>query len=95
MIAGYRMGGKSGTAQTINPTTGRYDTDLYMSSYVTVAPIEDPQILVYTVVNVHGQYGATAAGPVSRALMELALPRYGVLAQADVPRDTEPLTYEP
>ncbi|WP_091966845.1 peptidoglycan D,D-transpeptidase FtsI family protein [Propionibacterium cyclohexanicum] len=95
MIPGYRMGGKSGTAQTIDSATGRYDNDLYMSSYVTVAPLEDPQILVYTVINVHGQYGATAAGPVSRELMELALPRYGVLPQANVPVDTEPLTYEP
>lgn len=95
MIAGYRMGGKSGTAQTIDSATGRYDNDLYMSSYVTVAPLDDPQILVYTVLNVRGQYGATAAGPVSRALMELALPRYGVLPQANVPVDTEPLTYEP
>ncbi|MFT8396273.1 peptidoglycan D,D-transpeptidase FtsI family protein [Propionibacterium sp.] len=95
MITGYKMGAKSGTAQTINPATGRYDTDLYMSSYVTVAPLDDPQILVYTTVQVHGQYGATVAGPVCRSLMQIALPRYGVLPQADVPVDTEPLTYEP
>ena len=95
MISGYRMGGKSGTAQVIDQTTGQYDAHRYMSSYVTVAPIEDPQILVYTVVEVRDQYGGTVAMPTSRMLMSAALPRYGVLPSAEVPIDTEPLEYEP
>lgn len=95
MLNGYTMGAKSGTAQTINPATGAYDSDLYMSSYATVAPLDDPQILVYTVMQVHGQYGATVAGSTSRNLMQIALPRYGVLPEADVPKDTDPLTYTP
>ncbi|CUW17015.1 peptidoglycan D,D-transpeptidase FtsI family protein [Propionibacterium freudenreichii] len=95
MITGYTMGAKSGTAQTINPNTGAYDSDLYMSSYVSVAPLDDPQILVYTVMQVHGQYGGTVAMPTSRDLMKIALTRYGVLPEADVPKDTDPLTYSP
>ena len=66
-----------------------------MSSYVSVAPLDDPQILVYTVMQVHGQYGGTVAMPTSRDLMKIALPRYGVLPEADVPKDTDPLTYSP
>ena len=62
---------------------------------MTVAPIEDPQILVYTVVEVRDQYGGTVAMPTSRMLMSAALPRYGVLPSAEVPIDTEPLEYEP
>ncbi len=95
MISGYRMGGKSGTAQMIDQGTGQYDAHRYMSSYVTVAPIEDPQILVYTVLEVQDQYGGTVAMPTSRMLMSMALPRYGVLPSAEVPIDTEPLEYEP
>ncbi|MBE6478761.1 MAG: penicillin-binding protein 2 [Propionibacteriaceae bacterium] len=95
MISGYRMGGKSGTAQMIDQETGQYDAHRYMSSYVTVAPIEDPQILVYTVLEVQDQYGGTVAMPTSRMLMSMALPRYGVLPSAEVPIDTEPLEYEP
>ncbi|WP_183086020.1 peptidoglycan D,D-transpeptidase FtsI family protein [Propionibacterium australiense] len=95
MISGYRMGGKSGTAQMIDEETGQYDAHRYMSSYVTVAPIEDPQVLVYTVVEVQDQYGGTVAMPTSRMLMSMALPRYGVLPSAEVPIDTEPLEYEP
>lgn len=95
MISGYRMGGKSGTAQVVDQATGQYDAHRYMSSYATVAPIDDPQILVYTVLEVQDQYGGTVAMPTSRMLMSVALPRYGVLPSAEVSIDTEPLEYEP
>ena len=95
MIDGYVMGAKSGTAQTINTETGTYDSDVYMSSYVTVAPLDDPQILVYTMMQTHGQYGGTVAMPTSRDIMRIALPRYGVLPQAEVRKDDDPLSYTP
>ena len=95
VIPGYRMAGKSGTSQTVDPATGRY-TNNYVSSYVAVAPVEDPTILIYIVVNsAPNVYGIQAAFPAARDLMMLALPRYGILPQANIPPYTKPIYYQP
>ncbi len=94
-ITGYRMAGKSGTAERVNPATGKYEG--YTASFIAVAPVEDPQILVYTVLNnpVRGHQGSDVALPVVRDMMSLALPRYGVAPQSEIPAYTKPTTFEP
>ncbi len=47
-IPGYRMAGKTGTAQKIDPGTGRYKDNLYYTSLVGYAPADDPQYVVFT-----------------------------------------------
>lgn len=93
MIDGYRMAGKSGTAQKADQY-GNYGGG-YTGSYVAVAPAEDPQILVYVVIDEpqNGYYGGTVAFPTARQLMIQTLPRYGVVPSADLPAYTDPLTY--
>lgn len=83
-IANYRMAGKSGTAQAV--VNGKYNG--YVASFVGVAPVEDPQIVVYVVLDhpVNGHQGSQVALPVVQELMQLALPRYGVKPSTTEPR---------
>ena len=94
-IPGYRMAGKSGTAQKAGKY-GNYDGG-YTGAYVAVAPAEDPQILVYVVIDepTNGYYGGVVAFPSARELMMLTLPRYGIPPSAHVPEYTDPLSYQP
>lgn len=78
-IPGYRTAGKSGTAQ-------RYDAECkcyngYTASFVGVAPAEDPQLLVYVVLDqpTNGNLGSQLALPVVNNVLQMALPRYNVL----------------
>ena len=93
-IPNYRMAGKTGTAQRVDPQCSCYRG--YTASFVGVAPMEDPQILVYVVVDqpTRGSDGSALALPVAQQIMSLALPRYGVLPSTTEPGDG-PLTYEP
>ena len=77
-IPGYRTAGKSGTAQRFDPECKCYNG--FTSSFVGVAPAENPQILVYVVVDgpKRGSSGSGVAGPAYQDIMSLALTRYGV-----------------
>jgi penicillin-binding protein 2B len=48
-IEGYRVGGKSGSGQIPDPTNGRYmvGKENYLFSFMGMAPIDDPQLIVY------------------------------------------------
>jgi len=94
-LPGYRVAGKSGTAQRVDPRTGKYSG--YTASFLMVAPVEDPRILVYVVLDqpINGHAGSEVALPPTRAIMQVALPRYGVPPSATVPAYTDPLTYRP
>ena len=48
--AGYRIGGKTGTAETVS-ASGTREKDEYVVSFLGYAPAEDPQIAVYVVLN--------------------------------------------
>ncbi len=47
-IPGYRMAGKTGTAQKIDPVNGGYKPNLYYTSLVGYAPADDPKYVVLT-----------------------------------------------
>ncbi len=78
-IPGYRTAGKSGTAQRFDPKCKCYNG--FTSSFVGVAPAEDPQILVYVVLDKpsNGNLGSRLALPVVNNVLQVALPRYNVL----------------
>ena len=77
-IDGYRVGGKTGTAQKV--INGRYSTSEHIVSFIGVAPADDPQIVVYVAVdNPEGiQFGGVVAAPIVRNIMEDALQILGV-----------------
>ncbi|WP_019636238.1 stage V sporulation protein D [Paenibacillus fonticola] len=72
-IDGYRVGGKTGTAQKV--VNGRYSTSEHIVSFIGFAPADDPQIIVYTAVdNPQGiQFGGVVAAPIVRNILTDAL----------------------
>ncbi len=80
IVAGYRVGGKTGTSQKISKilTTGKQA--LYIGSYVGVAPINDPDIAVFVMLDepMSGRYyGGTISAPVGAKIMKDVLPYLG------------------
>lgn len=74
-IAGFHIGGKTATSQTLPRGTGRY-----ISSFLGFAPADDPQVLALTVIhNPKGiYYGGTIAAPVCKEIFENILPYLGI-----------------
>ncbi|UQZ32886.1 stage V sporulation protein D [Paenibacillus sp. PK3_47] len=72
-IDGYRVGGKTGTAQKV--INGRYSATEHIVSFIGFAPADDPQIVVYTAVdNPKGiQFGGVVAAPIVQNILEDAL----------------------
>ncbi|SDE77224.1 stage V sporulation protein D (sporulation-specific penicillin-binding protein) [Fontibacillus panacisegetis] len=72
-IDGYRVGGKTGTAQKV--INGRYSQNEHIVSFIGFAPADDPQIVVYTAVdNPQGiQFGGVVAAPIVRSILADAL----------------------
>lgn len=93
-IPGFRTAGKTGTATRYDPGCRCYNG--YTASFVGVAPAEDPQVLVYVVVDqpTKGHFGSEVAGPIYKEIMQVALGRYGVLPST-TPPNTKPIEYKP
>lgn len=73
-IPGYRVGGKTGTAQKV--VGGRYAPGVYVSSFVGIAPADDPQIAILAIVDEPAgasTYGSTTAAPIAREVLEETL----------------------
>lgn len=69
-IEGYRVGGKTGTAQKVQ--NGVYMVGNYITSFMGVMPANDPQVVVYVAVdNAKGatQYGGTIVAPIARNIL--------------------------
>ncbi len=69
-IAGYRIGGKTGTAS--KPIPGGYSKTDIFGSMLVVAPLEDPQFVCLVIVDTPrvGKYGSTTAGPICKNIMQ-------------------------
>ncbi len=67
-VKGFRVGGKTSTAQKVDPGTGRYSTDKFTSSFVGFIPAEKPRLVIAVVLDepTIGHYGGDLAGPVFR-----------------------------
>lgn len=74
-IEGYRVGGKTGTAQKISPNGG-YIQGEYILSFLGMAPMNNPKIAVYLAID-HPknvvQYGGTVAAPLVGQVIEQTL----------------------
>ena len=85
-VPGYRVAGKTGTAQRVGTCgTGAAAHSCYDGtntvSFAGFAPAEDPRFTVYVVIQapkIEGAGGGITAGPVFSKLMGFALQRYGV-----------------
>lgn len=79
-VEGYRVGGKTGTAQKAAPGGG-YLANNHIVSFIGFAPADDPQIVVYVAVdNPKGtvQFGGLVAAPIVGSIMKDSLRELGV-----------------
>ncbi|WP_380168560.1 penicillin-binding transpeptidase domain-containing protein [Jannaschia sp. R86511] len=92
IVPGYRVAGKTGTAQRYDEACGGYCG--YTASFVGFAPAEDPEVVVAVMVQdpVRGIFGGTTAAPVFQQIMSAALAAEGVPASEGEPRPY-PLTW--
>jgi cell division protein FtsI (penicillin-binding protein 3) len=90
-IDGFTVAGKTGTAQKVDPHTGRYSTRDRMSSFVGYVPAEDPALLILVVIDSprKATYGGVVAAPVFRAVAEYGLARRGILPSVAGPHFDE------
>ena len=90
-LNGYTSGGKSGTAQQIDPTTGRYSRTRYNSSFVGFAPVNNPVIAILVVLDSpEGEHhGGMVGGPVFKRVAEQVLAYLGVPHDVPSPSDVE------
>ncbi|MEC4017957.1 peptidoglycan D,D-transpeptidase FtsI family protein [Streptomyces sp. H27-D2] len=73
-IPGYRVAGKTGTSNRVDPQTGRYQG--YTASFAGFAPADKPRITVYCAIQnpTRGSYfGGQICGPIYKKVMEFAL----------------------
>ena len=86
MLNGYSAGGKTGTAQKIDPLTHRYSKTMHVASFAGIAPIRNPVISVAVVIdNPKGgkYYGNEVSAPVFAEVAQQ------VLEYLSVPHDEE------
>jgi cell division protein FtsI (penicillin-binding protein 3) len=88
-LSGYTDAGKSGTAQEIDPATGRYSPSQYVASFVGFAPVNEPAVTILVALDspVGPHHGGEVAGPVFRRIAEQVLAYLGVLQ--DLPASPE------
>ncbi|KOV71185.1 cell division protein [Streptomyces sp. MMG1121] len=94
-IPGYNVAGKTGTANRVDPATGKYHG--YTSSFAGFAPADNPRITVYCAIQnatSGSYYGGQICGPIYKQVMEFALktlqvPPTGAKA-ANLPVDYKP-----
>ena len=65
-IRGFRVAGKTGTAQKVNPMTGRYFKDKYEALFAGFVPADKPRLAIVAMVDEPRgiPYGGVVAGPV-------------------------------
>jgi cell division protein FtsI (penicillin-binding protein 3) len=83
-LDGWSAAGKTGTAQKIDPATGRYSPTNVIASFTGFVPINNPAVTILVSIDSPGGYphgGGEVAAPVFKRIAEQILP------YLDVPRD--------
>ncbi|MGH4027668.1 peptidoglycan D,D-transpeptidase FtsI family protein [Actinomycetota bacterium Odt1-20B] len=94
-MPGYRVAGKTGTANRVDPATGKYKG--YTSSFAGFAPADKPRVAVYCAIQnaTKGSYfGGQICGPIYKQVMEFALKTLQVPPTGKPPARL-PVTYKP
>jgi cell division protein FtsI (penicillin-binding protein 3) len=93
-VAGYRVGGKTGTAEKVQ-ASGKYNPDAKIASFVSVFPVDSPKYLVLVMIDEpkgdKSTYGFATGGwiaaPVVGRVIARMGPMLGIKPRYDVPED--------
>lgn len=87
-MSGFRVAGKTATAQKVDPATGKYSEDRYTASFVGFVPADKPRLVIAVVLDepMIGRYGGDLAGPVFRRVAEASLRYLGVPPPSAAPK---------
>ena len=83
-VTGYRVGGKTGTAQVY--VDGVVSSDTHIGSFLGFAPADDPEIAVLVIVeeaDVAVDYGSVTAAPYAKEILEQSLIYMGIAPQVE------------
>lgn len=90
-IQGYRIGGKSGTAEKLDTSTA--DDRQHVASYCCFAPADDPEVIMLIMADEPnmeiGYYGSQVVVPYARDIMEEILPAMGFYPEYSDGEDTD------
>jgi cell division protein FtsI (penicillin-binding protein 3) len=81
-LIGYSSGGKTGTAQKIDPVTHTYSKTMHIASFAGIAPVNNPEISVAVVIDNPSKgpsyYGTAVSAPVFQEVAQAVLEYLGV-----------------
>lgn len=86
-VPGYRTGGKTGTAEKFDEETGVRATGKYLVSFIGAAPIDDPHVVIYVVVdepNVDNQADSSYPQTMFREIATELFPYLGLYPTEEV-----------
>ena len=79
-VAGYKIGGKTGTSQKVAENLSASKTNLYVGSFLGVAPADDPEIAILFLLDEpmgDNYYGGTISAPPGGKILSEVLPYLG------------------
>jgi cell division protein FtsI (penicillin-binding protein 3) len=96
-IDGYRVAGKTATAQKTDPKTGRYSIDKYIASFVGFVPAEKPVVAIAVTVDepMVEHAGGAVAAPIFRHVAQMALKLAGLTPKTSDHTDVAVLARTP
>lgn len=96
-IDGYRVAGKTATAQKTDPKTGRYSIDKYIASFVGFVPAEKPVVAIAVTVDepMVEHAGGAVAAPIFRHVAQMALKLSGLTPKGTDKTDVASLARTP
>ncbi len=91
-LNGYSSGGKTGTAQKVDPRTHLYSKTMHVASFAGIAPVNNPVISVAVIIDTPkgaSYYGAAVSAPVFAEVAQQVLEYLGVPHDVDI-REPKP-----
>lgn len=75
-VSGYRVAGKTGTAQKYNRVLGDYSSTSLVTSFIGFAPADYPQVVIAAIIDepALNEWGGTVAAPLFKRIAERVLP---------------------
>jgi cell division protein FtsI (penicillin-binding protein 3) len=92
-LNGFSAGGKTGTAQKVDPATHLYSKTMHIASFAGIAPVNNPAIAVAIVIDnpkVGSYYGTAVSAPVFAEVAQQVLEYLGVPHDVEVQQPRTP-----